>query len=630
MSLTLEQQNRRIALINRRREAIIFGEGGGPKHPQFGVAFMRYFLPHYCAGERIENDDVLKEWIEPADWHPDLDRIIFGSMGKGQFHVHEAPRGWAKSTKIALAQPLATMGLTGIRSKLPYRIIPKHYLWIVSDSADQAKMSMEAILAETETNPRVLKWFPHLTPQLGRHKRPVADRDDDVVFNGGIRLQALSAGMKLRGRRHRQYRPDLGLVDDLENDEAVHTKFQRDKLDGWFSKSLLPALAKGADLHYLGTPLHVDGQLYRLKERAGFLFHRYEALTDERIPCPDHGWHVEGTPMHEECDLCQGAGEVRQSTWPAYRDAKWHARARATMGSRAYTQEVLLQPIDEDDQMFKRSWFQYAQLPQSREEMADGYRVRIGVDPAVKTKTKNDYSAIVVAGKKRGDRMHDVLWEWHGRKRGAALRKLIMEAHAQFGGIVVFESVTFAEWGKEILEDLGIPIKTATVDGDKVTRAEPVALHYEMGRVRHHEGLRDTEFETIVEQFPNGEHDDPVDALVYAITELDTEVGMGMAGSVQHESAAEGRARREQKLWLPRQVGDDELWAHIEQLLLDGTPIPWDRLTVATADRMEALLLEQAELSESNDESETAEVLREQRRYRPAGLPSGANDPRFS
>jgi hypothetical protein len=46
----------------------------------------------------------------------------------------------------------------------------------------------------------------------------------------------LPAAVKLRGLRHGPYRPDLAILDDIENDELVRNPDQRDKLDNWLKK----------------------------------------------------------------------------------------------------------------------------------------------------------------------------------------------------------------------------------------------------------------------------------------------------------------------------------------------------------------------------------------------------------
>jgi predicted phage terminase large subunit-like protein len=74
--------------------------------------------------------------------------------------------------------------------------------------------------------------------------------------------------------------------------------------------------------------------------------------------------------------------------------------------------------------------------------------------------------------------------------------------------------VTFT---RELLRTTRLPAREVHPDRDKVTRALPVAARYEAGTVFHQRGAPGID---MLEQeqisFPNGEHDDLVDALGYA------------------------------------------------------------------------------------------------------------------
>jgi predicted phage terminase large subunit-like protein len=536
LELTPAARARRWArLQDRRRRAIVLE--AGPSHDEFGQAFMRYYLPHYVQADG--------RWVPFAQMHDDLFRVVFGSLGSGEWHDYLAPRGYGKSTIVTLALPLGALGLGGLaaRGELRYSLCGgwcppcrrgapnrcqaiRHYVWIIQDTTQQAKQSLEALLAETEDNQRVVRDFPHLTPKLGRHNRPVADRDDDVIFASGQRVQALGSGQSLRGRKNRQYRPDLVLVDDLENDEHVNTRFQRDKLDKWLSSALAFAVAKGGDLHLVGTLLHNDAVLARVRKRGGWVHHRYEAFTAD--------------------------GE---STW-AFRDPDWHRQTKARVGARAYNREVLHKVTADEDKMFPPAAFQYGHRPSA--ELGD-VRCRIAVDPAFGEKELADPSAIAVAMRRRGEDRYHVDHVWAARVKKKRLKRRIVATYRYYlalgySPVVVAEDVQAQTWLVEELADEGIPVKGVNPGGkDKVVRAEPVALHYEQGRVQHAEELRDGEFEGELDEFPFGEHDDQVDALVYAIRELQHDYRGGVAGVVEHDDD------EEQPFVDPRGADPDEL-----------------------------------------------------------------------
>ena len=74
--------------------------------------------------------------------------------------------------------------------------------------------------------------------------------------------------------------------------------------------------------------------------------------------------------------------------------------------------------------------------------------------------------------------------------------------------------VTFT---RELLRTTRLPAREVHPDRDKVTRARSLAVLYEQGKVYHLRGAPGIdELETELVAFPNGEHDDLVDAAVYA------------------------------------------------------------------------------------------------------------------
>ena len=82
-----------------------------------------------------------------------------------------------------------------------------------------------------------------------------------ILLANGVKIEAIGSGKKIRGRRHKQWRPDLIVCDDLENDENVNTPEQRKKLRDWFYKAVSKAGDTYTDIVYIGTLLHFDALL---------------------------------------------------------------------------------------------------------------------------------------------------------------------------------------------------------------------------------------------------------------------------------------------------------------------------------------------------------------------------------
>ncbi|HCO7983963.1 TPA: hypothetical protein OB722_005207, partial [Escherichia coli] len=174
-----------------------------------------------------------------------------------------APRGEAKSTLVTQLFTLWNI----------IRAI-KHYPVIIMDSIDQAYPMLEAIKAELEFNPRLKNDFPEVCGQ-GR-----VWRMGTIVTANNIKVTVAGSGKKLRGLRHGPYRPDLVILDDIENDEMVRNPEQRDKLHDWLTRTVMPLGEAGGktDIIYIGTILHYDSVLSRTLNNPMWKTARFKAV----------------------------------------------------------------------------------------------------------------------------------------------------------------------------------------------------------------------------------------------------------------------------------------------------------------------------------------------------------------
>lgn len=533
-------QDEMLAQIARERVLLrTFALAGDPTAAGYGDAFMRTYLSHYST------HPVSGIYVPPANWHADFDQQVYGSLGTGVRKPFLAPRGFAKSTKVSLATPLICLA-RGL----------KKYVLLIQETGPQAKQAMSQIIHELDNNDRLLADFPGLKRAYVKG-RPVADRDDDIAFASGARIQSLGAGGSLRGRRNQEQRPDLVLIDDLEDDEHVRTDYQRDKLDEWVSSALMGALAPGADVFMVGTLLHHDAVLARLMERWGGI--RYDAVYDlgvfdefysacveEYIEMGKGEWQADAIMERLDPDLIERAQAT--STWPGWWPAMRLATAKHDMGSAAFSRELLHEPISDEDKVFPRSRFRHRDM-KSRLMAADhgefNVRLRCVIDPAVGEKSTNDYTAIgvfaqVTVPQRRGagidagypDRNsawlpavgeYDVLDMWQGRlKQAQLIDRCCHFDHVwkRYHPIWVVEKVAFSAWLGQALRDRGLSVREVVPGKDKLLRAEPIGVLYENGQVYHDVALKDGDFELQLHQFPAAKHDDMVDVDVYGLAEL--------------------------------------------------------------------------------------------------------------
>ena len=180
----------------------------------------------------------------------------------------EAYRGGAKTTIISR---LFTLWQTAIKNQ-------KRNSIIISSTLELSKESLEFIKAEFEENEQLIADF--------EIKQGDTWAKDEIHFFSGalkFRIKVFGAGTKIRGGNWLGFRPDLIICDDVENDENVESKTQRDKFYKWFSRAVMK-LPSREDTNYniiiVGTKLHHDSLLSRIQKRADFNSYRFPLVLE--------------------------------------------------------------------------------------------------------------------------------------------------------------------------------------------------------------------------------------------------------------------------------------------------------------------------------------------------------------
>ncbi len=441
----------------------------------------------YAIFKRKENIHLFG-WFINSDYvalaTPDFHKEILAiSANKDYKYIaFAAPRGHAKSTIVDFVFALwATL----------YEEV--HFGVIISDTVTQSIEFVNSIKDEIENNPLIRFIYGDLTSEKWR--------DGEFVTANNIKWVAKGAGMKIRGLRHKQYRPDLIIFDDLENDERVSTIAQRQKLKKWLTKAALPALSRDGRVILIGTVLHHDSLLQNiLKHKESFA-----------------SWK---TKFYQAISTDQEGNEV--ALWPEHMDLEYLHNIRDNpdhpkyLGSISFAQEYQNKPFDEADAIVKPDQIQWA------ERLPDASRLKarvLTIDPAVSEKTTADPTGKIVADlTAEGDVfVHYVGNETLSPNKNAKDIKRIYDVYKP--NRVGIESGALELVFKDMLE--GLPVEGLKPDADKVRRLLAVSRFFESGRIFFVQGSKKINdlFDQLIE-FPKGSHDDMVDALVYAIRML--------------------------------------------------------------------------------------------------------------
>ncbi len=266
-------------------------------------------------------------------------------------------RGSAKSTIATLAYPIwAMIGKP-----------TKKYALVVSQTQELSKQILTNMKQELSSNDLLIRDFGPFTE--------VADEwraNSFVIPQYNSRISAISQSESIRGLRHRQYRPDLIVIDDVEDLESVKTKESRDRLWDWFTGEVMPIGDIGTKIVVVGNLLHEDSLMMRLKESIGL-------------------GKMDG--VYREYPLIVGKDKI---AWPGkYPTMKnIEIKRREVSDDSAWYREYLLKFISDDRRIVQRAWPQYwAELPDFKR--ARPWLVGLGADMAISEKTSSDLTGLI-------------------------------------------------------------------------------------------------------------------------------------------------------------------------------------------------------------------------------------------
>ena len=318
-----------------------------------------------------------------------LEDIILRRKARKNYYVRAAPRGHGKSQIISFLLIIWCIVFKYKRNIL-----------LISDTLDQAKTFIQAIRTEFEENELLKQDFGNLTSTT-------LWSQDKIITANRVQVYGRGAGQKLRGNKYGAIRPELVIIDDLENDEQVETESQRKKLMNWFLKALIPVGSPNTDFVFIGTVLHYESLLEKLLTSPQFSMwnrKRYQAVTkfsdsplwedwtrmmaDENDP--DAGEHAFEFYRQHRKEMLAGVECLWSKSSEDYYENLMELRFA---DSSAFQSEYQNEPIDPSNADFLFDWFDfYNELP----EIVSVYGA---CDPSMAKNAKSDRSAIVFAGK---------------------------------------------------------------------------------------------------------------------------------------------------------------------------------------------------------------------------------------
>ena len=334
------------------------------------------------------------------------------------------------------------------------------------------------------------------------------DRDSATEWETveGGRVQAVGAGSGVASVDA----DIIGIDDPIGSRDDAESPAKREQVFDWITNDILARCEPHTAVLFTMSRWHKDDPAGRLRDgQAG-------------------EWHILDLPARAEPGdpLHRPEGEA---LWPEQRGATWLDEKRAEMGDYGFASLLQGRPRPREGGMFKWPWWRLLDAVPAVGSMVR-YWDLAGTEPKGKGHDP-DFSAGALACRLPDERaafVDIVRFRKSIAARDAELETVCRADLAAYRGRVSWWIETEAGIaGKERTETLvrrlqsfGMPVYTEHPTGNKVNRAEPMASAAEAGNVLLVRGEWNDAFRSEAADFPQGTHDDQVDAAAGALSKL--------------------------------------------------------------------------------------------------------------
>lgn len=398
------------------------------------------------------------------------------------------PRGGAKSTSAELG--VVRVGEKGTR----------RYVWYISSTQDKADKHVESIAALLESS--------GAERAVGKYGNSKGWRRERIRTANGLTVDALGLDVGARGAKVEDQRPDMIILDDVdENEDSIATTLKK---IGIITKSILPAGSNDCAVLFIQNLIHPESIAARLADgRADFLIDR---IVSGPFPAIENLTYrqIDGRFV-----ITSGT-----ATWEG-QNLKVCQQQIDTWGLSAFLQEAQ-HNVERTGGLWDHIEFQHVEW----DKLPDFVKVSVWVDPAVTSTDHSDSMGISAGGLDSNDYIYGLyFWEditspedalKRAIRKAIELKSLVVGVETDQGGdtwmSVYARSLDTVkeELEKELSEkkynSIVWPVfrqeKAGAGFGSKAERNARMLADYERGKVKHAIGTHST-VEKSLRRFPN-------------------------------------------------------------------------------------------------------------------------------
>ncbi len=481
--------------------------------------------------------------------HEELFSLLKQATDKRNFRLAvAAPRGHAKSTVASLAYVLWCICYS-----------MEQYIVIISNTADQSVDLLKTIKDELESNPLLIQDFSDVAEPTGIKPGPERWRKNDIITRNEIKVIALGAGQKIRGRKHKQYRPTLIILDDVENETEVISADQRENKMEWFKRAVLKAgTTAQTNVIVVGTLLHYDSLLSQLldgRTMPGWTTRKYQAVQSwseneslwqkwQNIYTYQAEYNGQTGPVAAKDFYKANTEKMLEGTkvlWPQREDYYQLMEIRLSDGQASFDSEKQNEPVDPESCVFNANNFkywddEYSSVDELLAKLGGDAKINGACDPSLGLQGKTrDFTAIVTLLQHKPTGHLYVLDADISKRKPLETIETIMEYHRirKFDKFAIetnqFQNFLASELKRISTQQcVNVPVEGINHSSDKLGRIQSLEPLISTGTLRFsrkHRILLDQ-----LRQFPKAAHDDGPDALEMAVSLINSSKEMDVKG----------------------------------------------------------------------------------------------------
>lgn len=277
----------------------------------------------------------------------------------------------------------------------------RRFIIIGSDTSDSAQAQMDTIIYELTENKKIIRDFGTL------YKEPKKQNDidskkrktvKDFVTSHSVRVLLRARGMKVRGQRYNNIRPELAIIDDPESIETAESDAMSRKMETWLKNELIGGMSQTRmKVVVIGNWLHENCLVARLSRDKAWKTQKVPIILDEGLETERIAWPDRYVMTRAEARKINRS--MRDQMGDSFDRDKCVISIEGLIekfGTYVFRREFMLEAISADEQIIKDHWVRWispAELPP-----LDQLYLRMYIDPAVSEKNENDPTAWLITG----------------------------------------------------------------------------------------------------------------------------------------------------------------------------------------------------------------------------------------